>query len=95
MASPTELVPRQLFPTEMVRFVNVCCAHTKVFCYIKDSSPSTDSSRDASPDVDEVCSICCSCKSTCQRRNCPCKNGGVFAERDATVAINKTRVKIE
>ena len=95
MASPTELVPRQLFPTEMVRFVNVCCAHTKVFCYIKDSSPSTDSSRDASPDVDEVCSICCSCKSTCQRRNCLVRMVACFAERDATVAINETRVKIE
>ena len=48
--------------------------------YIQDSLASTDSSRDSSPDVDEACSICCTCKSTCHRHNCPCKKDSLFCE---------------
>ena len=77
MACSSELVPRQLFPPEMVRFVNSNSTHKNILSYIQDSSASRDSSRDSSPDVDETCNIC-SCKSMCQQRTCPCKKGGLF-----------------
>lgn len=36
-------------------------------------------SRDASPEVDDLYRIRCSCKSTCQRCTSPCKEAGSFS----------------
>ena len=89
----SELVPRQLFPPEMVRFVNACSTHKNVLCYIQNSSPSTDSSRDATPEVPEVYSVCCTCKSTCQSRNCPCKKDGLYCGERCKYGTRQNRCK--
>ena len=81
MACLSEFEPRRLFPPEiepeMVTLTNPD-VYLYIFCCIQDKSPSRSSLRDGSPDVNELCRVSCTCKSTCQRRNCPCKKEGLF-----------------
>jgi len=68
--------PRRLFPLERVMqtFVlqNVVYCHSQGESSSRESSP-TEVDCEGSPDIVETFRIRCDCKSTCQRRGCPCK----------------------
>ena len=95
MACPIELTPRQLFPSDMVRLVNVYCTHTHVFCLsrtvrhqrIHPGTPlqmqtrCVESAARASPRVSGEIVLA---------RMVAC-----FAVRFASAVANETRVKIE
>ena len=59
--------PRILFPCETATSINAY--------YLLDYSPhyqESSPSRDAFLEVNDLCRIICSCKSTCQQHTCPC-----------------------
>ena len=66
--------PRRFFPLETV-IIWINMTVLQIYGYLQRESSSRDSSpvdNEGSPDVDEAYRLRCDCKSTCQRRGCPC-----------------------
>ena len=79
--------PRILFPRETVKTL-YCINYIIYFQYYQDRSPS----RDGSPEADDFRQIC-SCKSTCQRRTCPCKEAGLHCGDNCRCGTKRNRCK--
>ena len=61
------------------------------------SSSSQDSSSDLDLllEVDEMCHICCTCKSTCQRRKCSCKKAILFCSSLSLLHLTKVSLEMQ